>query len=273
MSNAAEFRRRAEPFLLRHEAEHGLMLGLLRGIGSFPASGLAGLLVHDQLPARDGEVAGVALRLDTRLLVSRAESDSARNALASALAVEPCTNVLGATSSVERVAAGMRREIVRRVAQGVYANRRVIWPTDPPAGRRRLASAADAETLIAWHMALSETIGHREDYGAARRSIARRLEQKALHVWEAEGRIVSSAAAVDPTAHGIRVNLVFTPEELRGRGYASFLVADLTHDLLQPGRDFVFLHTDLSNPTSNRIYRRIGYERAGDFLLLELAPN
>jgi predicted GNAT family acetyltransferase len=273
LSDALEFRRHAERFLLSHEAEHGLILGLTRGIVRLPASSLAGLLVHGESSEPDGEVAGVALRLDARLLVSRVESDVGREALALALANEPCTAVLGATANVERVVSEMRRAVARRLEQGVYATRGVIWPAAAPPGRRRLALPADAETLIDWHVALSETIGQREEYEQARRSIARRLEQRALHVWEVDGRIVSSAAAVDPTPNGIRVNLVYTPEELRGRGYASSLVADLTDHLLQAGRDFVFLHTDLANPTSNRIYQRIGYERVGDFLMLGLADR
>ena len=53
---------------------------------------------------------------------------------------------------------------------------------------------------------------------------------------------------------------MYTPPELRRRGYASALVARLTQHLLDGGRDFCFLYTDLANPTANRIYRNIGYE-------------
>jgi predicted GNAT family acetyltransferase len=38
-------------------------------------------------------------------------------------------------------------------------------------------------------------------------------------------------------------------------------VAELSARLLREGRAFCFLYTDLSNPTSNRIYERIGYSR------------
>jgi predicted GNAT family acetyltransferase len=48
-------------------------------------------------------------------------------------------------------------------------------------------------------------------------------------------------------------------------------VADLTQTLLDGGRDFVFLHTDLANPISNRLYQRLGYERAGDFMMAALS--
>ena len=38
------------------------------------------------------------------------------------------------------------------------------------------------------------------------------------------------------------------------------LVAELSRQLLDDGRDYCFLYTDLANPTSNRIYIDVGYE-------------
>ena len=53
---------------------------------------------------------------------------------------------------------------------------------------------------------------------------------------------------------------MYTPPELRGRGYASAVTAELSAELLAEGRSYCFLYTDLANPTSNRIYQTIGYE-------------
>jgi hypothetical protein len=57
---------------------------------------------------------------------------------------------------------------------------------------------------------------------------------------------------------------VYTPPEVRARGYASACVAALTKLLLEGGRRFCFLYTDLSNPTSNSIYQRVGYRPISD---------
>jgi predicted GNAT family acetyltransferase len=62
------------------------------------------------------------------------------------------------------------------------------------------------------------------------------------------------------------VGPVYTPPELRGRGYATTLVAELSRWLLGRGNRFCFLYTDLANPTSNAIYARIGYRRVCDAL-------
>jgi predicted GNAT family acetyltransferase len=66
------------------------------------------------------------------------------------------------------------------------------------------------------------------------------------------------------TPHGTRIGPVYTPPDLRARGYGSAVTAHATKEQLDGGRDYCFLYTDLSNPTSNKIYMKIGYERVCD---------
>jgi predicted GNAT family acetyltransferase len=82
-------------------------------------------------------------------------------------------------------------------------------------------------------------------------------------LWEHD-EPVSLAGYGGPTPSGIRIGPVYTPPELRGRGYATVLTAELSRLLLQGGRRFCFLFTDLANPTSNSIYQRIGYRPVAD---------
>jgi predicted GNAT family acetyltransferase len=84
-----------------------------------------------------------------------------------------------------------------------------------------------------------------------------------LVLWE-DGDPVSLAGFGGLTPNGIRIGPVYTPPELRGRGYASALTAELTQRLLDGGRRFCFLFTDLANPTSNSVYQRIGYRAVSD---------
>jgi predicted GNAT family acetyltransferase len=83
-------------------------------------------------------------------------------------------------------------------------------------------------------------------------------------LWIDEGSPVSFAGYGGLTPNGIRIGPVYTPPDLRRRGYASALTAELTRMLLERGRTFCFLFTDLANPTSNSIYQRIGYEPVSD---------
>jgi predicted GNAT family acetyltransferase len=83
--------------------------------------------------------------------------------------------------------------------------------------------------------------------------------QRSLYFWEIEGEPTAMAGVGSPTPSGIRVSAVYTPPERRGNGFATSLVAELSRRELVAGRRFCFLFTDLANPVSNRIYRRIGY--------------
>jgi predicted GNAT family acetyltransferase len=62
----------------------------------------------------------------------------------------------------------------------------------------------------------------------------------------------------------VRVGPVWTPPDLRGRGYASALVAATTALALERGARRCMLFADVANATSNAIYRRIGFERVAD---------
>ncbi|MFX1302677.1 MAG: GNAT family N-acetyltransferase [Promethearchaeota archaeon] len=72
-------------------------------------------------------------------------------------------------------------------------------------------------------------------------------------------KVVSMARKAGKTPNGNLVNLVYTPRELRRRGYATECVAKLSKHLLDEGNKFCFLFTDLMNPVSNSIYQKIGY--------------
>ena len=57
---------------------------------------------------------------------------------------------------------------------------------------------------------------------------------------------------------------MYTPARHRRQGFASSLVADLSLAALAAGNRFCVLYTNVANPTSNRIYVEIGYERVCD---------
>jgi hypothetical protein len=62
----------------------------------------------------------------------------------------------------------------------------------------------------------------------------------------------------------MRIGPVYTPKKFREHGYASACTAAVSQYLLDSGRKFCTLFTDLANPTSNKIYQMIGYEGVGD---------
>jgi len=87
------------------------------------------------------------------------------------------------------------------------------------------------------------------------------VRARRFHLWLDEaGAAVASANWTGPTPNGARVNAVYTPPGLRGKGYASALVGALCQKLLDSGRRFGVLFADAANPTSNSIYRKLGFE-------------
>lgn len=92
-----------------------------------------------------------------------------------------------------------------------------------------------------------------------------RINNNEVFLLVKDGNPVSMACSNRPTMNGITVNGVFTPIEHRGCGFASEIVALLTEKLLQKYQ-FCCLYTDLNNPTSNKIYTNLGYEKVCDSL-------
>jgi predicted GNAT family acetyltransferase len=126
----------------------------------------------------------------------------------------------------------------------------------------------DRQLLVRWSLDFGiEALGD-GDLAEAERTVDARLgtedpQSRGLYFW-VDGAPVSMAGYTGPTPHGIRVGPVYTPPELRGRGYASALVAQMSQALLDGGRSFCFLFTNLANPTANHIYEQIGYEPVVD---------
>ena len=89
----------------------------------------------------------------------------------------------------------------------------------------------------------------------------RDLERGNIALWQDEDHnVVSMAAKVRETENGASISYVYTPAKYRGRGHAGRVVAWLSQRLLNTGKIMCNLYTDLANPTSNRIYKKLGYQ-------------
>ncbi|WP_066501978.1 GNAT family N-acetyltransferase [Abyssisolibacter fermentans] len=133
-------------------------------------------------------------------------------------------------------------------------------------GNLRLAKITDINILSTWVKDFVLYSGGEATIDEAKRHVKELIDKKKLYVWE-DGQIVSMAGKAKATNNGIVVNYVYTPDEYRNKGYATTCVASLTKKLLQDYK-FCALYTDLSNPTSNSIYMKIGYKPIGDSLVV-----
>ena len=253
------------PYLERNEAAHTLPLGMRERPERDPhAFGPADPLLYAAL---DGdEVVGASVQTPP---FGAALSVFADQSAVDDLARRMDEDGLELPGVLAEVAAGER--FVRRwnelrgtsaaiaIEQRIYEASEVL-PTRPVAGWPRPYEPADRQLVIEWMDAfMAEAMpGAPEGDGA---SFVARKEAGAsgeLVLWEDDGP-VSLAGYGAPSPNGMRVGPVYTPPGLRGRGYASALTAAVTETILSSGRRFAFLFTDLANPTSNSIYRRIGY--------------
>jgi uncharacterized protein len=147
---------------------------------------------------------------------------------------------------------------------------RVVRRLRVPAGRLRPATADDRGVLEPWLLAFAEEIGEHATAADAAAVAERTLRQGDLVVWEHDGAVVSMAAVTRRTPWSSSIGYVYTPRQLRRRGYASAVVAELSQRELDAGQRYCSLLTDLANPTSNRIYAAIGYEPKCDLRHLSL---
>jgi GNAT superfamily N-acetyltransferase len=137
-----------------------------------------------------------------------------------------------------------------------------LTPPDPaPGGQARVAAPSDRELLISWYLAFGDEIG--EDRAAAAECVDDRLSYGGMLLWEDGGTAVCMAGRSRPQAGMVRVGPVYTPPDLRRRGYAAALTAEISRQALELVAE-VLLFTDLANPTSNAIYQRIGYRPIED---------
>ncbi len=260
----------AGPFLTAREAEHNLMLGMATNLRT---RGYSADPPYFAVVSAGERVVAAALRTPPfKLVLSLVDDREALRLLADDAVREypDLPGVLG-EKAVAREFVGLWEERTGATASLKTAERnfqctRIIAPRSVR-GRLRAAGIPDREILATWLAAFThEALGEEADTAQAARVADRWLEarERRLFLWEAGGRVVSMCGASGETPNGIRIGAVYTPPELRGRGYASNCVAAVTQAQFDRGRRFCFLFTDLANPTSNRIYRAIGYEPVCD---------
>lgn len=263
-------------YFVAREAEHNLPLGILGTLCDHPD-------VYPDPPylaavTDGGAIALLAVRTPPHhLILSEPGVPANRIADAVGLLVDDVRaltpdlpGVLGPKATVrpfvDRWSVVTGRPATLLVEERIYRLSAVIPPRPVP-GRMRRAGEQDRALLTEWITAFDrEALPDDEP----RRDVARNVERwlhepgRTAHLWEVDGRAVSLAGSGSPTPNGIRIGPVYTPPADRRRGYASALVAAASQQLLDGGRSFCFLFTDLANPTSNHVYQAIGYEPVTD---------
>jgi hypothetical protein len=141
---------------------------------------------------------------------------------------------------------------------------------DAKPGTVRLARESDMAFLPYWNEAfISECFGnpiHVSEDAKVYHSI---IERKKRYIMEVNGTPVCMASINREMETVCGIAAVYTPPYFRKKGYASACVAAVSQIVLDRGFKKCVLYTDLTNPTSNSIYMKIGYKPVGDSLSIK----
>ena len=238
----------------------------------------------DMLTVRDGDaVVGALLRtVDRPALVSGVPPRCAAavvDALVE-LGIDP-HGAQGPRAAAEAFAAAWtartaaRTEIVMRTR--LFALEELMPRVGVPGSSRVVAPDDEAAigVLAAWREAFGVEMGHGGAFAEQRPHALVRAQAATAGelLWEVDGAPVAQAAARAVTAGMSRIGPVYTPPEHRGHGYAAAVTAAAARWALDHGARHVLLYTDLANPTTNRLYPRLGFRPRYDALELRFVPG
>jgi len=203
------------------------------------------------------------------MVVARPRSEQAIPALARSVRDEgvPVPGVSAPLPESERFAEAWRsltgQGFQQRMSQRIY-RLTSVRDVPPVPGALRVAVEADRELMVRWWRAFAEeSLPPGAPGSDPERLVGLRLPAGEIFLWD-NGGPVSVSGWSHATDEAARIGPVYTPPELRKKGYATALVAAQSAELLGLGKRFCFLYTDLANPTSNKIYMDIGYEPVCD---------
>jgi hypothetical protein len=149
-----------------------------------------------------------------------------------------------------------------------------LAPPEPmPAGRSRRAGERDHEHLMRWCREFAADVGEAVTIDAASWT-STRFAEKRYTFWQTPNGTPVCMAGVNPMVAGqVRVDPVYTPAHLRGRGYAAAVTVEVSRAALAAGARDVVLFTNAANPTSNTLYQRIGYVPIADWSTYDFTPT
>lgn len=261
-----EFLKENEDSMLQNESINNLILGLANRMKNLPEFG-DGKLFYSIL--RDGQTVGQALRshVNKPLAVTRMKEDEVR-ALVDHLESEKLElhGVIGPLESSELFSTIWSRKSKLDMHQGVYELTELIMPK---IDEMQIHQATDADLSVCRQFLegfIRDAFPDDENIEDRAQEIAERnIKAKSLYLLkDKKNRFVSMAGKVRESKNAGTVSLVYTPNELRGNGYGSLVTAMVSKEVLDSGKEKCNLFTDLSNPTSNSIYSKIGYKKIGE---------
>jgi len=263
-SDLRAFAERVDPWLAQEPFRYNVLRTLIAGQ---LRSGIDPDALWVRVHSDDGDLIAVAVQTPPRALLLSSMTPQVAEALADDLAgrvpsLLPGVDGLG--PEVDAFAHRYAHRIGVTLAPGMtttlYRLGELIAPAGV-AGALREATGDDRPLVLEWVSAFSAEAVPDESPGEPAPQVDSRLAYGGLlWLWEVDGEPVSFLWLSAPAAGVVRISAVYTPPDQRGKGYAGACVAAAAARSYERGATGVMLYADRTNPTSNALYRRLGFE-------------
>jgi RimJ/RimL family protein N-acetyltransferase len=151
--------------------------------------------------------------------------------------------------------------------------REIIMPRALTSGEvtARRAEPRDLDTLARWRTAyVIEALNEPDSpelLDAGRSAIMRQIQERRLWIAETRNQLAAMTAFNTATKEAVQVGGVFTPPELRGKGYARAAVAQSLLDARADGAEMAILFTGDDNFPAQKAYTALGFRHVGDYCI------
>ncbi len=257
-----------ESLLVKREAENNLPLGILKNLSEVESEQPPSLIyVQDH-----GRIVTMAMRTPPHLWILPSISTTTQETIEQLVHFIIENNldlpgVLGEQQAVQwfieacQKTGQFRAQLHMR--QGIYRLDE-LRPVDIQPGKLVVADESHLSLAKQWFRQYATELDEPMMKEQAEKTAESMIRNQKMHLWVVDGVPVSMVNQARVTPNGVTVNGVYTPDHFKKKGYATQATYHLTKKLLDSGYTFCSLYTDSDNPTSNSIYKRIGYEWVGN---------
>jgi ribosomal protein S18 acetylase RimI-like enzyme len=241
------------PALEQHEARHFVLLGLLT-------------YLSDNVPFEVrlwslGEPGACAAQIAGDDIILGDLNESQCHALAEQVFVTDFTAVLGPDDTTHWFTARARQlgiAFKEPLLEYIYElTEPPVFPIAP--GEARQAALNDLELFWDWISAFYSKIGQ-SDLLPSRDWLAEKLRHGQILFWELQGKPVAMAGCLFQSRNGGSIGYVYTPPELRGRGYGGAATAAVAARFFAQRKGVAWLYVDMKNTQAQHCYARIGFK-------------
>ncbi len=225
----------------------------------------------------DGKIVGVVAHYWNQNLIFQAQKNI--NALLQAVvrtSGRPIKGFLGPSQQVNEALESLALEeeqLQLNEKEGLYRLRldKLIVPEALRSGELsgRRIEARDLDLVAKWRVAYAiEALGGEDSLRLreqTRASMERSLKDGHSWVLEAEGKPVALTSFNTTITEAVQVGGVWTPPELRRRGYARGVVAASLLDARADSAELAILFTGEDNIPAQKAYLALGFEHIGDY--------